>query len=792
MNRIFLFIFALCINILSVKGQNMHVNAQLMTGSWTSYWISCPNISPRDYGVFHFRKSFNLPNVPDKFIIHVSADNRYRLYVNGNPICTGPARGDLYNWHFETIDIAPYLKNGENIIASLVWNMGVYAPVAQISNQTAFMIQGDSEAEHIVNTDTSWKVIKNSSYIPCSLDNGERLKSYMVIGPGDRVDATSYPWGWEQLNFDDWEWNLAVFISNPVVSGNGTDNLWTLVPRGIPLMVESLQRIIKIRRSDGIKVDDSSFTMGGHPLIIPANQTISILLDQTFNTTTYPEVIVSGGKGSTIKISYAEALFNKEGQKGNRNEIEWKTLIGNYDVYLPDGGNKRLFRPLWHRTYRYVQMDISTHDEPLTIEDFYGMYTGYPFESKATFSSNDQTLQPIWDVAWRTALLCAGETYFDCPYYEQLQYEGDTRIQALISLYVTGDDRLMRKAILDFYHSRVPEGLTQGRYPSNRLQVIPPYSLFWISMVYDYWMYRKDDAFINQFLPAISEVLNWYEKNIDSERKMLGTMKWWNFIDYTDPFPEGVPPGANDGNSSIISLQYSYTLQQAAKLFNYFGQNYQEVQYTKLALELNSNTYRLCFDGIRNEMADTPDKTSYSQHAGIMAILAGAIPEAEKKDVVLKILNDSLLSPATFYYRFYLTQALKNSHMADLYYSQLKPWRDMLNLGLTTFAEKPEPARSDCHAWSASPLYDYFATICGITPDAPGFTSVLISPSLGELTQVTATIPHPMGEITVSLLRRDKNGIKADISLPDQVKGTFIWNNQKVKLVGGKQKIELK
>lgn len=556
-------------------------------------------------------------------------------------------------------------------------------------------------------------------------------------------------------------------------------------------MVESLQRIIKLRRSDGITVDDSSFIMGGHPLIIPANRTISILLDQTFNTTTYPELIVSGRKGSSIKISYAEALFNKEGNKGNRNEIEGKVLNGNYDVFLPDGGSQRHFRPLWHRTYRYIQIDIITKNQPLTIEDFYGMYTGYPFKSKAIFSSNDQSFQTIWDVAWRTALLCPGETYFDCPYYEQLQYEGDTRIQALISLYVTGDDRLMRKALLDFYHSRVPEGLTQGRYPSNRLQVIPPYSLFWISMVYDYWMHRKDDVFINQFLPAIAEVLNWHEKNIDREKKMLGPMKWWSFIDYTDPFPEGVPPGANDGNSSIITLQYAYTLQQAAQLFSYFGKQNEKEQYNELSSELNSNTYRLCFDEKRNEMADTPDKKSYSQHAGIMAILAGAIPESEKKDVMLKILNDSSLSPVTFYYRFYLTRALKSSDMADLYYSQLQPWRDMLNIGLIRFAEKPEPARSDCHAWSASPLYDYFATICGITPDAPGFSSVLIAPALGELIEVTATIPHPMGEISVSLLRKDKNGITAEISLPDRVKGTFIWNNQKVNLNGGKQKIEL-
>src|SRR5665647_2315213 len=118
-------------------------------------------------------------------------------------------------------------------------------------------------------------------------------------------------------------------------------------------------------------------------------------------------------------------------------DIEGKDIIGNYDIFEPDGGAKRLFRPLWFRTWRYMQLDITTKDQPLIIENLYGMHTGYPFKATATFSSNDTSMQDIWDVGWHTARLCAGETYFDCPYYEQLQYEGDTRIQALICLLYT-------------------------------------------------------------------------------------------------------------------------------------------------------------------------------------------------------------------------------------------------------------------------------------------------------------------------------------------------------------------
>jgi hypothetical protein len=90
----------------------------------------------------------------------------------------------------------------------------------------------------------------------------------------------------------------------------------------------------------------------------------------------------------------------------------------------------------------------------------------------------------------------------DCPYYEQMQYIGDTRIQALISLYVSGDDRLMRNAIEQFDDSRIPEGLTFSRYPSNIIQLYPGFSLFWVAMVHDYHRHRPDSTFTQRFLLA--------------------------------------------------------------------------------------------------------------------------------------------------------------------------------------------------------------------------------------------------------------------------------------------------
>ncbi|NCI46825.1 alpha-L-rhamnosidase-related protein [Sediminibacterium soli] len=766
------------------------VNSSLLHGSWPASWITCPRVPQRDYGVYHFRKTFSLDSKPERFIVHVSADNRYRLFVNGRQVCAGPSRGDLYNWYFETVDIASYLQSGNNTIAALVWNMGVYAPVAQVTNQTAFVLQGDGEKEKSVNTNSSWKVLQDTAYHPCSTDNGARMRSYMVIGPGDELNASAYPWGWESADFSDAGWQQAARIAGAVPAGYGSDNLWTLAPRNIPLMFEKEQRIGSVRRADGIAADPA-FLRGTKPLVIPADQTVSILLDQSYNTVAYPQLVTSRGKGASVKLTYAEALYTKDNRKLNRNEVDNKTIIGNYDVFLPDGGDKRSFRPLWFRTYRYMQLDIVTKSEPLVLEDLYGIATGYPFEVKASFRSNDASLQQVWDIGWRTAQLCAGETYFDCPYYEQLQYEGDTRIQSLISLYVTGDDRLMRKALLDFYHSRVPEGLTQGRYPSSRLQVIPPFSLFWVSMIHDYWMHRKDEKFVSGFLHAAQGVLDWFEKKIDPSKQMLGPMPWWSFVDWNHAFPGGTPDGAMDGHSAIITLQYVNTLQQAAELFTAYGRTADAAHYTQLAATLREATYRQCFDAAKGVMANTPLKKTFSQHASIMGVITGAIPEAARKKVMEKVLYDTSLSQATFYYRFYLNRALKKAGMASLYYSQLTPWRDMIANGLTTFAENPDPTRSDCHAWSASPNYDFLATICGIVPASPGFATVRIEPAMGELQTAEGKMPHPLGEIEVSLTRKGKTGVEASVTLPQNLRGTFVWRGKSVVLNGGKQKISL-
>jgi len=403
------------------------INPELLTNHWKAQWITHPTESVVDYGVFHFRKNFELMSVPAQFIIHVSADNRYRLFVNGQAVCFGPQRGDLAHWYYESIDIAPYLKAGKNLLAANVWNFGDDKPWAQFTLKTALIVQGNSPAEEIVNTDDSWKVVKNKAYLPASKDAKE-LGQFIVVGPGDHVNAADYPWGWEQNAYDDGQWSLPRMMDAGHPRGVGTDINWVLTPRRIPQMELKDQQFASVRsamnstHTDLLNKVPKGFLQGKAPWTIGANQKVIILLDQGSLTTAYPELLVSKGKGSLIKMIYAESLFDEAGNKGNRNEIEGKKIRGNSDIFQPDGGNERLFRPLWFRTWKYLQLEIETKAEELVINNFSSQFTAYPLEEKAAFETDQADLKQIWNVGWHTARLCANETYYDCPYYEQLRY----------------------------------------------------------------------------------------------------------------------------------------------------------------------------------------------------------------------------------------------------------------------------------------------------------------------------------------------------------------------------------
>jgi alpha-L-rhamnosidase len=778
---------ALSFITIQVHGQSLSAE-QWKSRFWNAKWIAHPDAMPNEFGVFHFRKELTLDADPLSYVVHVSGDNLFRLYVNGTMVCTGPARSDPANWNFETIDIAGHLRKGKNFVSATVWNFADFRAYAQTSYETGFILQGNSDHEFSLNTGIGWQVLMDSAYKPLPIDRAS-LQAYVAVASGEIVDGNRYAWGFESENGNALAWKPAKqlwYSAKP--RSYGTDGNWQLVPTSIPRPVE-IDQEFNSERSGYIKSPGTSLAKS-FPWNFPAKTKISLLLDQGMLTNAYPQLLLTSGKNAVITLTYAEAMTDAKRVKGNRNEVEGKTLIGISDRYISDGAAFRMYSPLHYRTFRYVRVDIETKDEPLVINKIDSRYTGYPFEERGKFVTNDPGLQKIWDVGWRTAKLCAVDTYFDCPYYEQLQYVGDTRIQALISLYVSGDDRLMKKAIDDIYNSFIPEGLTQSRYPSRDLQVIPTFSLWWVCMVHDHFMHRKDDAFIRTKLNGVENVIQWYEERM-TEKGILGPLSWWQFVDWSWPWVDslrvgGVPPGVSKGGSSIVTLQYAYTLARAAELMNAYGRRSAAVRYEQMAKKYAQDVFRLCWDSQKGLLADTPEKTEFSQHANILGILTNAVEQSRQKDLLQKIITDKSIIQATYYFKFYMFEAMKKTGIGNEYLGQLKPWYDMLDNGLTTFAENPEPTRSDCHAWSASPLYEMLSMVAGVMPAAPGFSKVLIKPNVGYLSSVISTVPHPAGDIKLSINKTGRQA-RVFVELPPGISGELEWEGRLYPLTPGRK-----
>jgi len=759
------------------------------TPEWTTKWVNVPGIDKEEAGLYLFRKTFKLNEVPSSFRVKISGDNKYKLYVNEEFVINGPALGDLSHWNYETVDLTPYLKEGENIIASEVWNEGSMKPVNQFSYQTGFILQAEDEVATIINADETWKCIQDESYNPLK----QQVPGYYAAGAGQFVQMNkSIPSGWKQFQYDDSQWKYATMIFRETQRGMGflSRKGWKLQPSIIPNMELKKERLKKVRRTSGVETP-KEFPSKEKAFEIPANTKASILLDQEYLTNAFVTLQFSKGKDANINLRYAEGLYGEDRNKGNRNEVESKKFIGRLDSIISNGSKNQEFSSLSYRTYRYLQLDVETKSEALTIDDLFGTFVGYPFKMNAQLHVDNHEMDQILEIGWRTARLCSVDTYMDCPFYERLQYVGDTRIQMFVSYFNSGDDRLAKNAINLIDQSRQADGFTLSRYPDVQNQVIPTYSLWHISTLYDYHLYGKDPNFVKSKILGSRQILNYFLSFVDKDGS-LKNVPGWNYSDWVPEWRMGTGPMSEDGSSALLDLQLLHALQSAIKIEEHTGGVEFVKLYSSYIDQLIQTINTKYWDESRGLYADTPEKDKFSQHTNSLAILAGIVNQEKKYQMGQMMLNDTSLAPASIYFSYYLHLALAEAGLGSEYLNWLDIWRKNIDLGLTTWGEtsQVETTRSDCHAWGSSPNVEFFRIILGIQSNGPQFSSVLIKPNIDSFDDISGSIPHPNGFIEVAY-KKKKGVLKATFSLPANTSGTFIWKNKEYKLNEGTNSLSI-
>ncbi len=783
------------------------------TGAWPARWIAHPEAAHRP-SVTAYRRTFTVDTAVN-LRIYVSADERYILYLDGVRIGRGPERGDRYHWFFEMYTLS--LSPGDHCLVALVWALGESAPLAQFSVQPGFILAPD-DPEWTANLATGVAFWETKPLAGLTF-----FKNHLGFGVGDNVeiDGARFPWGFERGEGDGWD---APLVGDEGISAGGFDQHGTLgtaqhlTPAMLPPMFTAFWRkgVVQhvasvagdtdlvstpIRRADDLPDEHAVWDgmLRGVPGVVPAHTRRRVLIDLEDYVCAYTHLVTTGGAGAAVRISWAESLYDGaltawwdifHTPKGNRDAVEGKYYCGEGDIFRPDGGARRIFENLWWKAGRYVEVLVATADEPLVIESLEFLETRYPLTPEAEFHADDPRFARIWPLMVRALQMCSHETFMDCPYYEQLMYVGDTRLEALTTYCLTRDDRLPRKAIMMFDVSRFPHGLTQARYPCRSTQLIPPFSLWWCGMVYDYALWRDDADFVRARMPGVRAVVDAFLFYRNAEG-LIEAPPGWNYVDWTtDPaWHRGVPPDGEGGVNGILNWHFALALTYIAMLEEWLGEPENAARMRRYATAAARATTAAFWDEKRGLFADDLAHRHFSEHAQCLALLSGLVDADKRTRVAAGLLTADDLTRTTIYFSHYLFETYRLLGSVDHLFARLQEWFALPDLGFKTTRESPEPTRSDCHAWGAHPIYHSYATILGIRPGGLGFREVIIQPLLGALTAVKAVLPHPQGAIAVDLTQPAPGLLRGTITLPPGVTGKLILGDATYPLRGGVQEI---
>lgn len=754
-------------------------------------WIPCWSAQDKDAPrIVLFRKRIELETEPFAGRIRISADTRYKLYINEKLVEAGPSRGDRQVWFYDTIDILPYLEKGVNIIGVSVLrypedptagNHGMFRTSLPGLYVTGEVEDTDGKT-YSVFADSTWKCLTDKSVV---FYREEERFAPLVIH--ERAVGNPEVFGWKGKAYDDSDWHEAkAYIRKSVPEAVSPGNL---KPRNIPYMYRKkrrLQGVMDLKKSDHTKEEWEKFLKGEITLVISADTETIVELDAGEEMTGYIRAAFSGGQDAEVSLLYSEA-YVQDGfagpehipVKADRIDKEHGHLQGYEDIYHVAGigreTEQEVYEPYWFRTFRFIRLHIRTGKGILRLHSLDYEETGYPLQVVSSVRTSDPSLEQIWEISARTLRRCMHETYEDCPFYEQLQYIMDARTQILYTYAVSADDRLARKCIDDLRRSQRYDGLLNCSYPNCNTNVIPGFSIYYILMVYDHMMYFGDAGFVAEHMPVIDQILHYFERHLTKEgyvEKVGGInmeARFWSFIDWADEWndTEGMPTAGLRGPLTMETLLYIYGLQHGAYLADFLGRAEEARVYRERAKKAQEAVRTFCM-GENGCLQDGPGVEEYSQHCQVFALLTDTVdPETGKKNL-LKTIEEEGYAQCTVAMRFYLFRALEKTGLYAYTDRFWTAWRNMIKMHCTTCVESEAYSRSECHAWGALILYELPSVTLGVQPAAPGYQKVRIAPVTGYFEFASGTVRTPVGDIKVAW--KIENGkFKMDYEVPQGV-----------------------
>lgn len=678
-------------------------------------------------GIYEFFKEIDMEQDCD-IRIHAFAVMRYILYINGAYICEGPCKSAENIRYYDELD-GVQLKKGRNEIKLVVMHLVQKRRLSTVfkAAKPIVLLEGVGEKVNIV-TDTSWN---------CSFVKGYRLhhdRDYaLFIPPQEEIFAEE-----EKVELktevlehsDDFDFQGGLKTDWGIVSG------YHLTKRPIPMIFPGKELSFNVvKRGDGFVELDAG---------------------------TYVTAIVEAeiGTHADVKLLYAECYEQEDGKK--RRDDASGYLKG-YSDKIHTGKEPYHFRSFWFRAFRFVRVEAK--DLPGMLLSLKAYQCTYPFDTCGTFQCSDESYNQMQEVSINTMLACTHEIFVDCPHYEQQQYAMDAAIEASVMMRMTQDTRMVRKCIKEFAASQQPDGLLPAHCPADYLQVIPGFSFFWIHMLKEYLDYSNDVAFARQYIGTMDKIFGYFDEQIHKYGFITKTAYWWDYVDWVPGWERGMPNVSDKEAHTVYNLYYASGLLAAQEICKAVGMQERVAEYGRRYKQVKDILYTHCYDKERGLFKDGSATKQFSQHAIIWAVLSEVVSGEAAKEMMHHIFDEDL-SKCSFSANYYLFRALEKSDCYEYAFQVLDLWKIMLDLHCTTWCEEPHNPRSECHAWSCAPLYEFSANILGVKCSTKD--EILIDPKPGHLTFAKGVVPTRYGLVEVSW-KMEENSLALEVSGSEKV-----------------------
>ena len=686
--------------------------------NWNAKWIwDTENLTEKNVWMC-FRKKVDLDRLPEVLIADISADSKYWLYVNGvNVVFEGNVkRGRSENsGYYDSIDIAPFLRRGENSICALVWYWDDETSYSyNSSGQGGFIFEAIGDGVSIV-SDKSWKVKRNSAYVDsCLYPPNYRLAEYSVY-----FDAREDMGDWTAVDFDVSGWENATEYA---IGGEGVYG--KLYPRGIPFL-----------KDYGLKDYENSKDYENYTVKKLFGERITVDIPYNAQLTPYLKVIASAGKKiritteNTISGAVSSTYITKEGEQ-EFESLGW--FNGEHITYkIPKG---------------------------VTVVSLKYRETGYDTTFCGDFRCDDEFMNSLWQKSLRTLYVTMRDNFMDCPDRERAQWWGDATSEMIMTMYsMDSNSYLLYQKGVDAMLSHVDDTkVLQTVVPiSGDYFELPVQQLAGIVGFLTYYEYTGDKAFVEKVYNASLDYLKLWE--IGDNNLVVHRSGSWDWPDW----------GKKADMTAIENAWYYYALSATEEMSVILGKN-NDSSFFADRKEVIMKGYKNLWteDGFKSDDVKKPD-----DRANALAVLSG-LAEKEKYDTITKVLTTTKNSSP--YMEYYVLEALCKMEKYEDARDRIKDsYEGMMGMDYSTLWEFWDSWRgTKNHAWSGGPLVIMSKHFAGIAPIEAGYDKVEINPQYNLSESLNCTVPSVRGLITLDY-KKESGNYNINLSLPYDMKAVF-------------------